>query len=122
MKKIILFGFVILFTSCATVQKTHTVERTTQKLELNINVENAYNLAYKTALEFSWVMTNSDTNMHAFGATTPVVLKRWDDDVNVFVEGNENNSIITVKSKLGHEPNVKYIESYLQAIKEKTAK
>jgi hypothetical protein len=112
---------VILFTSCATMQ-THTSERTTQKLTLNTTLKDAYSLAFKTALEMRWTIINSDTDMHSFSAKTPGELSRWEDEVNVIVENINDNSVITVLSNLGHEPNRKYIESYIESIKRKFIK
>ena len=110
---------IILFTSCATLS-THSLENTMQKIEISQNVDEAYKLAYKTAVEFSWEITNSDAHMHAFTAKTPQVMSRWEDTVNVLVEKTQNGSEITVKSKLGHTPNAKYVKSYLDMVKSKS--
>ncbi len=118
MKKFtILLMFLGLF-GCAT-SYLHTVERTTQKLEVSLSVKDAYALAYKTALENSWVITSSEIEVNGFSAKTPVLWQRWDDDVNLFVEATPTGSVITVKSKLGHKPNVQFIEGYLKSIKDR---
>lgn len=117
MKKIILIIF--LFLNLSAFSQKHSPENTTQKLELKCSAESAYKVAFMTALEFSWEIKNSEASMFNFSAETPILMKRWDDYVNVFVVYNDSISTITVKSKLGHKPNVEYISLYLKTISKK---
>lgn len=111
------FAFILL-TGCVSLS-THSLENTMQKIEINHSLEQAYQFAYRTAMEFNWEMTHSDSHMHAFTAKTPQTMRRWEDTVNVFIENSENGSVIVVKSTLGHSPNQEYIDSYLKSIKSK---
>ena len=98
-------------------QGKHSDENTTQRLTLKCKVEKLYSLAFTTAMESSWKIVSSTPTVYSFSATTPKTMKRWDDDVNVFVkQDNDSISILTVKSNLGHKPNVEYIQEYLKKI------
>lgn len=114
-----LIGLLVFISGCATT-KTHTTERTNQKIELSTDIDDAYSIAYKTAMEMSWTITNSDPDMHAFSAKTPVSWQRWEDEVNVYIEADKSKSILTVKSKLGHDPNREHIGNYIEAVMKKT--
>lgn len=118
MKTFITVAALLFLTSCVSLS-THSLENTMQKTEIPNDVEQAYQFAYRTAMELNWVMTHSDSHMHAFTASTPQIMKRWEDTVNVFIEKSENGSVIVVKSKLGHKPNAEYIGLYLRSIKDK---
>jgi len=98
---------------------THSIENTLQKLELNCSAEKAYFIAYKKAVLLDWSFNNTDSKLFVFSATTPKTMKRWDDDVNLYIDAvNENKCIISIKSKLGHKPNKDYITLYLISIEE----
>lgn len=118
MKQIILSIYLLAFCSCATMQ-THSFDNTMQKLEVNIEANKAFSIAVRTAMDMNWEIINTDSQIMTFSAKTPKTMSRWDDDVNLYVDKSESGSIINVKSKLGHESNRKYIETYLQTIKNK---
>jgi len=122
MKKSILLLFILMCFFKLSFSKKHSAENTTQKLELKCDIEQAYKLSFNTALELSWEIKNSEHSMFNFSAVTPVSMKRWDDMVNVFVISNDSTSIITIKSTLGHKPNVEYISLYLDTILNKFKK
>jgi hypothetical protein len=117
MKKMLFFLLVPL-TGCATLN-THSVENTTQKMELQTGVKSAYKFAIQTAMEMSWEISMSDPESLIFSGKTPSTMQRWDDVVNIYISETENYSTITVKSTLGHAPNVEYIKQYLQNVKNK---
>lgn len=119
MKKTVFVLFVaILVQSCATM-KTHSFENTKQTLDLDLSAEKAFSIAVRTAMDMNWEVIDTDSQLKTLSAKTPKTMNRWDDDVNVYVDNTESGSTINVKSKLGHEPNRKYIDSFLQAIKSK---
>jgi len=119
MKKLIPLLTLLLLTSCGGL-KNHTIERTLQEIEISNDIDEAYQFAFRTAMEMSWEMTHSDAHLHSFTAKTPYLLKRWNDTVNVFIEKSNNGSIIRVKSALGHNANIEHIQTYLQAIVSKS--
>ncbi len=119
MKAFLIVSAFFVFTSCVSLS-THSLENTMKKIEINCDLEQAYQFAYRTAMELNWEMTHSDSHMYAFTAKTPQTMKRWEDTVNVFIEKSETGSVIVVKSTLGHQPNQEYIESYLNSIQTKT--
>ena len=117
---ILLIGSISLNAQIIAPTGTHSLQNTLQTLEVKCNIDKAYSLAYRTAAEFNWMINNSDSKLYAFSATTPAIMKRWDDKVNVYIDAvNDSVSIINVKSTLGHKPNIKYITLYLRNIEGK---
>ena len=116
MKHLTCLLIILLLTIPALSQK-HSDKKTTQTLELDTTKVAAYKTALQTAMQMSWEINFSDPTIHSFGGTTPSLMSRWDDKVNVSVIDSENGIIIKVKSQLGHKPNVEYIKSYLDRIK-----
>lgn len=108
----------LVLTGCATMN-THNPQRTTQTRDFNAEAQTVYRTALQTAMEFQWEITMSDADVMAFSAKTPSTLSRWDDQINVFVNNKDNLSTLTVRSTLGHKPNIEYITSYLEKVAEK---
>ncbi|MDY0144216.1 MAG: hypothetical protein RBR97_20225 [Bacteroidales bacterium] len=116
--KQILIILAVALTGCATLN-THSSERTLLKQDFSKDAKEIYRIAMQTAMELNWEITMNDSETLAFSAKTPKTMSRWDDVVNVFVVQNENISTMTVKSGLGHKPNVDYINSFIDTIKNK---
>lgn len=118
MKKTIIYILLLALTGCATMN-THSPQNTTQTRDFKLEAETVYSTALQTAMELNWEITMSDSGAMAFSAKAPCTLKRWDDQINVFVTNKEGLSTLTVKSALGHKPNAEYINSYLDQLTEK---
>ena len=114
------YYFIIMFCILGCVpMKTHSPENTTQKANFEVNSKTVYQQAIQVAMEMSWEITVSDSESMIFSGKTPGLGSRWGDVVNVYVNGDKNQSTLIVKSRLGHSPNVKYIQSYLEKVKRK---
>ena len=98
---------------------THSPQNTTQTKDFSKDAKTVYTVALQTAMEFDWEITMSDSGVLAFSAITPKTMSRWDDKINVFVVNKDGKAKLTIKSALGHKPNIEYINSYLDQITEK---
>lgn len=118
--KNLLLSFILLLsiTGCATMQ-THSAQNTTQTKEFNVDAQKVYRAAVQSAMELKWNITMSDADVLAFSAKTEQLMSRWEDNVNVFINEKDGVSTITVRSTLGHEPNVKHIGEFLNLLSSK---
>ena len=118
MKKLSVLLLVAIIISCGgcVSQKVHSTENTTKKVAFKSLPSEVYKVALRTALEMDWEITFSEEAALSFGGKTPEKMSRWGDVVNVYISETEEGSEITISSRLGHKPNVDYIQSYIDAI------
>jgi hypothetical protein len=99
--------------------QTHSAQNTTQTREYTAAGIDVYKNAVQSAMELKWNITMSDADVLAFKAKTYQTMSRWEDDVNVFISEKDGTSTITVRSTLGHDPNVKHINEFLSILSDK---
>lgn len=109
----------VLLSGCGAITEIHSVENTTQVKEFEIDAKEVYKSALQTAMEFNWNVSMSDADAMVFNATTPGVMSRWEDLVNVMITEKNGVATLTVKSKLGHAPNKRHVVEYLNSVAEK---
>ncbi|MFO7830174.1 MAG: hypothetical protein R6V23_16245 [Bacteroidales bacterium] len=116
--KLFSIAILMILTSCATT-KTHSEANTTQKVKFSANSQKVYQIALRTALQQKWEIKMKDSENYMFQGETPSSMNKWPDDVGVYIVKENNKTIMTIKSTLGHEPNKKFIKEYISQIKEK---
>ena len=115
----IIIALVLLLSGCASMQ-VHSEKNTTKRITIKAPIQEVYNMALHTAMQMNWEITFSNESTYSFGGKTPELMSRWGDVVNIFISETPEGSVLTVSSRLGHRPNVEYIESYLNKVVENT--
>lgn len=115
MKRLLPLFLLIILSSCATLNRNFAKNRT-QTIEVDKSLEQAYQLAYKNAVDLDWDFIHSDAKKHTFTAKTRRSENREEETVNVYVKKTDKGSEIKVKSNLGNDSNKDYIKSYLDSL------
>ena len=123
MKRLLLLIPVLIFLMNCAISENFGEKADSSKTQVRIfnsTYEDVYKLAIQTAGERNWTIKHSDFKAGFFSAHYPQTLKNWDDQVNVSIHDNLNDSItITVKSNLGQSPNRKIVADFLNALEDK---
>lgn len=107
----------LLLTSCTTANiGKDAVSKQTQDITLLRAIDDAYTDAVQTASSMQWNITHSEKAAYLIQAETPGNALRWKDEVSVTLQARGDSVRITVRSKLGNEPNRKHIAEYLKNV------
>lgn len=116
----ILAVFLVLLAGCAVAgcaaPGTHSEANRTQARSVAMAPADAWRAAIAAASARGWTVTHSDADALLVSATTPGGGGRWEDTVAVLVTPSGDGATVTVRSGLGHGPNVREVAAFLDAL------
>lgn len=116
LKNTILIAILVL-TGCTTANVGKQAEvNQTQHVTMLRAIDDAYTDAIQVASSMRWNITHSEKAAYLVQATTPGTPLRWQDEVSVTLAAVGDSTKITVRSKLGQEPNRKHVAEYLKKV------